>query len=132
MSAVIEAARDAGFSEDQFSHEFIEGADAAVCSAVMSRCNFGDVRRYKERQAVRRQRAVIRKEVCGSLGVTLLTLLFNFALNKLINWLIDRWFNAVTHMTMVDWCDQPLRAMFAQIPQSNNAGLLWCVFDYVF
>lgn len=131
MIGVVGDARRAGLSG--FTDDYIMTVDSAVSAAVMSRCGVGQSAKHKDRMQVRKQRAAVRKDVCGALGVTLLTLLFNFALNKLINWLIDRWFNHVANLSLGDWCGvASLQTVYTGAARpSPSVGFWWSIVDCI-
>jgi hypothetical protein len=74
----------AGHDPDSAYKAFTACAQTVVGSPAV----FGSAK--EARKNTRKQRLALKKAACGALGVTVLGLLLNWALGKLVAWLLDR------------------------------------------
>lgn len=84
----------------------------------------------------RKQRAELRRVASFALGATLLTLLINWALGKLISWVIDRLLYDMETTPAAQWSDmfvdESIGLMTVPVlPVSWYMRLAWWVLDFV-
>jgi hypothetical protein len=84
VSFVASEAVLAGHDPDLASLAFTACAETVAGSPAV----FGSAR--ESRKNTRKQRTALKKAACGAIGVTVLGLLINWALGKLVAWLLDR------------------------------------------
>lgn len=97
----------------------------------------GETREQKRQRriAVRRQRAELQKVATFALGATLLTLLFNWALARLVNWVVDRVLDHAETATYGDWQSafpEPHVHAFASLlpaPLPWQMRLFWAIYS---
>lgn len=99
----------------------------------------GETREQKKqrRAELRKQRTELREAATSALGATLLTLLLNWALGRLVNWIVDRVLGQAEVATYGDWAvtfpEQRIDT-FAAIPVavpviSWQCRAVWAIYD---
>lgn len=85
---IYEEAAAAGFTDALTVKAVAEATQAAVLVA-------GDVAR-QSRRSIRTQRVQVKRQVCRDMGISLLALLLNAVLSRLINWMIEKYMEKYT------------------------------------
>lgn len=110
------------------------GENPATFAPVVGESHAGKRRRM---QAARKRRAELTQVAGFALGATILTLLFNWALGKLLSWIVDRVISDMDNTPVESWQEMfpPKRVyglMYVPLPPTNWwMRLCWWIVDYV-